>query len=150
MLSGHQALCGSQRRCGAPPLIRAPRLNRLRYGIMIARIHRWIGNLSGAVADFAGHAMVQLAVLVTSVTWLIVPGSEVALASTMTIGGFILTQMVLSQQRRRENAPHLKIDNLLVAMNGARSELAGAEHAPDEEIERLRDGRAALDSDPAP
>jgi low affinity Fe/Cu permease len=67
----------------------------------------------------------------------------------MTIGGFILTQMVLSQQRRRENALHLKIDELLVAMNGARSELAGSEHAPDEEIERLRKERAALERDPA-
>jgi low affinity Fe/Cu permease len=116
---------------------------------MLARVHHWIGNLSGAVADFAGHAVVQLAVLVTSVAWLILGGSEAALASTMTIGGFILTQMVLSQQRRRENALHLKIDELLVAMNGARSELAGSEHAPDEEIERLRKERAALKRDPA-
>jgi low affinity Fe/Cu permease len=115
---------------------------------MLGRLPHWIGNLSGAIADFAGHAVVQLAVLLTSVTWLIVGGSEAALASTMTIGGFILTQMVLSQQRRRENALHLKIDELLVAMKGARSELAGSEHAPDEEIERLRKERAASAGEP--
>jgi low affinity Fe/Cu permease len=114
---------------------------------MIARIHHWIGNLSGAVADFAGHAVVQLAVLVTSVAWLIIGGSEAALASTMTIGGFILTQMVLSQQRRRENALHLKIDELLVAIEGARSELAGSEHAADDEIERLREARVISEND---
>ncbi|WP_303543994.1 low affinity iron permease family protein [Sphingomonas natans] len=110
---------------------------------MLRRLYHWIGSLSAAIADIAGHAVVQLGVLIASVTWLVVGGSEAALASTMTIGGFILTQMVLNQQRRRENALHLKIDELLLAMKGARDELAGSEHAPDDEIERLREDRPA-------
>ena len=70
-------------------------------------------------------------------------GSETALASALTIGGFILTQMVLNQQRRRENALHLKIDEILLAMHGTRNEVAGIEQEAEEEIERLRAGRDA-------
>jgi low affinity Fe/Cu permease len=107
---------------------------------MLAQVQT-IGRLSAGVADFAGHSAVQLAVLLASLTWLFLGWSESALASTMTIGGFILTQMVLNQQRRRENALHLKIDELLHAMEGARSELAGVEQETDKRIEELREGQ---------
>jgi low affinity Fe/Cu permease len=95
--------------------------------------------VSTKVADFAAHPLVQLAVLLASLIWLTIGGSEAALASSMTIGGFILTQMVLNQQRRRENALHLKIDELVLAMKDARNEVVGIEHAADAEIERLRE-----------
>jgi hypothetical protein len=65
-------------------------------------------------------------------------GGEAALASALTIGGFVLTQMVLNQQRRRDMALHLKLDELVVAMKGARNEVAGVEGAAVEEIERLK------------
>jgi low affinity Fe/Cu permease len=107
-----------------------------------APLHSLISTISTRVADFAAHPLVQLAVLAASVAWLAFGWSEAALASTMTIGGFILTQMVLNQQRRRENALHLKIDELILAMKGARNEVAGAERVAEEEIERLREGHA--------
>ena len=97
--------------------------------------------VSTTLSNIAAHPLVQLAVLVLCLLWPLTGWSEATLASTLTIGGFILTQMVLNQQRRRENALHLKIDELLVSMHGARSELAGSEHAAEEEIERLRQGR---------
>jgi low affinity Fe/Cu permease len=106
---------------------------------MIEPLRQLLATLSTAAAEFAAHPLVQLGVLIASVGWLIVGGSEAALASTMTIGGFILTQMVLNQQRRRENALHLKIDELILAVKDARNEVAGAEHAAEEEIERLRE-----------
>lgn len=108
---------------------------------MHSRVRQIAGDLSTAAADFAAHPFVQLAVLVGCVAWLLLGGTEATLASTLTIGGFILTQMVLNQQRRREKALHLKIDELILAKMGARSELAGVEHAAEEEIERLRSER---------
>lgn len=60
----------------------------------------------------------------------------------MTIGAFVLIQMVLVQQRRHEKALYLKIDELIVAMEGARNEVTGIERTAEEEIERLRDERA--------
>lgn len=104
------------------------------------RLRHAISLISTNVADFAAHPLVQLGVLLASILWLMIGGSEAALASTMTIGSFILTQMVLNQQRRRENALHLKIDELILAMKDARNEVVGVEHAADEEIERLREG----------
>jgi low affinity Fe/Cu permease len=106
-----------------------------------------IARLSTIIADFAAHPLVQLGVLAASVAWLVLGQSEAALASTMTIGGFILTQMVLHEQRRRDNALHLKIDELILAMHGARDELTGIEHAAEDDIERLRADGAR--SDPA-
>jgi low affinity Fe/Cu permease len=79
-----------------------------------------------------------LLVLIACGIWLARGGSEAALASTMSIGSFILTQMVLNQQRRREIALHLKIDELVLSKKGARDEVAGIEHKSEAEIEALR------------
>jgi low affinity Fe/Cu permease len=57
------------------------------------------------------------------------------------IGAFVLTQMVLSRQRRREKALHLKVDELILSMTGARDEVAAIEHKTEEKIEELREGR---------
>ena len=108
---------------------------------MLSHVYRIVGDVSTRVSNFAGHPIVQLAALAACAAWLVMGWSEGALASALTIGGFVLTQMVLNQQRRRENALHMKVDELLVAMQGARSELAGSEHAAEDEIERLRAGR---------
>lgn len=67
--------------------------------------------------------------------------SETVLASTVSIGGFILTQVVLNQQRRPELALQSKIDELILAMKGARTELAGRERKTEAEIENIRAGR---------
>ena len=107
---------------------------------MLMQLYRIVGEVSTRVANFAGHAGVQLAVLAACGLWVAMGWSEAALASALTIGGFVLTQMVLNQQRRRENALHLKIDELIIAMKGARNEVAGIEHSAEMEIERLREG----------
>ena len=109
-------------------------------------LRRLLAHLSTAVADFAAHPIVQLGVIVGCILWLIFGWSEAALASALTIGGFLLTQMVLSEQRRRERALHLKIDELLLAMGGARDELAGAESATEDELSRLTQDREAARS----
>jgi low affinity Fe/Cu permease len=94
--------------------------------------------ISSIVADAASHPAAQMAVLAACVVWLATGRSETALASTMSIGSFILTQMVLNQQRRRERALHLKIDELVLSKTGARNEVAGIEHKSEGEIEELR------------
>ena len=97
--------------------------------------------VSTSVADAAAHPGTQMLVLFACILWMLGGGSETGLASTMSIGSFILTQMVLNQQRRREAALHLKIDELVIAKTGARDEIAGIEHKTEEEIEALRDAR---------
>lgn len=50
-----------------------------------------------------------------------------------------LTQMVLNQQKRHDAALHLKIDELIHAMKGARDEIAGIENKSEAELEALRE-----------
>ena len=111
---------------------------------MIQHVHHIVGEVSTRVANFAGHPVVQVSALAGCALWLALGWSEAALASALTIGGFVLTQMVLNQQRRRENALHLKIDELIIAMKGARNEVAGIDQAAEMEIERLREGHQTV------
>jgi low affinity Fe/Cu permease len=108
---------------------------------MIAPVFRVIRHLSNKVADAAGHPAAQLAVLILCILWWALGGSEMVLASGVSIGSFILTQMVLNQQRRRELALQLKIDELILSKRGARDEVAGIERKTEDEIEEIWAGR---------
>jgi len=80
-------------------------------------------------------------VVVLCVAWWALGGSETVLASSVSIGSFVLTQMVLNQQRRRELALQLKIDELILSKRGARDEVAGIESKTEDEIEEIRASR---------
>jgi len=109
---------------------------------MVRHVFRGISHVSTMVADAAGHPAAQLGVLILCILWWALGGSETVLASTVSIGSFILTQMVLNQQRRRELALQIKIDELILSKRGARDELAGIErNKTEEEIEHLPDQR---------
>lgn len=108
---------------------------------MISPIYRAIRHVSNMVADAAGHPAAQLGVLVLCIGWWALGGSETVLASSVSIGSFVLTQMVLNQQRRRELALQLKIDELILSKRGARDEVAGIERKTEAEIEEIRAGR---------
>jgi low affinity Fe/Cu permease len=115
------------------------------YGVaMIRPLFHATRTVSTAVADAAGHPAAQLVVLLGCVLWWAMGGSEGSLGSALSIGSFVLTQMVLNQQRRRERALHLKIDELILSKTGARNEIVGIEQKTEEEIEEFRvehDGR---------
>jgi low affinity Fe/Cu permease len=104
-------------------------------------LFRVMRGLSNAVADAAGHPATQIIVLVACILWWALGGSLAVLASAVSIGGFVLTQMVLNQQRRRELALQLKIDELILAKRNARDEVAGIERKTEAEIEEIRAGR---------
>lgn len=105
--------------------------------------HRWVGQLSNIIANAAAHPVSQILALALCLGWLLSGRSATALASAASIGGLMLTQMVLNQQRRRDIALHLKIDELILSKGGARDEVAGIEHKTEEEMERIRAGREA-------
>ncbi len=110
---------------------------------MVNHVYRAMRTLSDGVADAAGHPAAQLGALVLCFAWWALGGSEAVLASSVSIGGFVLTQMVLNQQRRRELALQLKIDELILSKRGARDEVAGIERKTEAEIEDIRAGRDA-------
>jgi low affinity Fe/Cu permease len=104
------------------------------------RLYDFGCRISDRGAHLAGHPTAILAVALFCVAWFALGGEASAnlLSVVLAIAAITLTQMVLNQQRRSEAAMHLKIDELVRALEGARDELAGIEHKSEAEIEALR------------
>ncbi len=96
--------------------------------------------ISDIGANFAGHPAAILAVAVFCLLWFVVGGEqgENSLTLILSVLAITLTQMVLNQQRRSERALHIKIDELILSMSGARDEVAGIEGLTEAELEKLR------------
>lgn len=92
-------------------------------------------------ANIAGHPMALISVIAFCCAWFLLPLGESAtavLTLVLSVLAITLTQMVLNQQKRHETALHLKIDELIHAMRGARDEVMGIEHKSEAELEKLR------------
>ncbi|RYY45634.1 MAG: hypothetical protein EOP59_04135 [Sphingomonadales bacterium] len=92
-------------------------------------------------ANIAGHPLALIGVLVFCFAWFLLPLGNTAtavLTLVLSVLAITLTQMVLNQQKRHEAALHLKIDELIHAMRGARDEVMGIEHKSEAELEALR------------
>jgi low affinity Fe/Cu permease len=107
---------------------------------MLKRLYNLGSLVSDRVATGAGHPLAIALVALACGVWFIVagPGGENTLTLILSVAAITLTQMVLNQQRRSERALHLKIDELILAVSGARDEIAGIESKTEEELEGLR------------
>ena len=114
---------------------------------MMRRLYEFGCRLCGRAADLSGHPLTILLVAVFCAIWFIVggPREENTLTLILSVVAITLTQMVLNGQRRSERAMHLKMDELVIALEGARNELAGIEARSIEELERLAAGRPGAD-----
>jgi low affinity Fe/Cu permease len=108
-------------------------------------LRQYLSNLgcriSDAGANIAGHPLALILVVVFCCAWFLLPLGDAAtavLTLVLSVLAITLTQMVLNQQKRHEVALHLKIDELIHAMRGARDDLMGIEGKSEEELEALR------------
>lgn len=104
--------------------------------------------ICGRGADLFGHPASIVLVALFCAIWFLAAGAagENALTLILSVLSITLTQMVLNGQRRSEQALHLKIDELVYAIQGARNEVAGIETKSTEELDALRrTGEAAED-----
>lgn len=98
---------------------------------------RYVSNLVGTPAAFAiaaGGVMVWLVtgpVFHYSDTW------QLVINTTTTIITFLVVFMIQNTQNRDAKAIHLKLDELLRAVESARTRLVDLEDLPDEELARL-------------
>jgi low affinity Fe/Cu permease len=97
------------------------------------------------VADMIAHPFAQIGVIVVCGLWWLVGLPTDILTATLSIMAITLTQMVLNNQaereadiHRRDVAMHAKLDELVVAMKGARNELVAAEELDESDIEQLK------------
>ena len=97
--------------------------------------------ISDGGANIAGHPVALIAVIGFCFAWFLLPLGDTAtavLTLVLSVLAITLTQMVLNQQKRHEAALHLKIDELIHAMRGARDEVMGIEGKSEAELEALR------------
>lgn len=69
---------------------------------------------------------------------------QLVINSMTTIVTFLVVFMIQNTQNRDSKAIHLKLDELIRSIRGARNGLIDSEDLPDEEIERLEREFAAL------
>lgn len=109
------------------------------------RLYLLGGKISDFFANLAGHPAAIIALIAACLVWLALKGSagQNLLTLMLSILAITLTQMVLNQQRRNELALHLKIDELITALDGARNELAGIESADEDTLLAARRSASA-------
>ncbi|GHH26008.1 hypothetical protein GCM10008023_40050 [Sphingomonas glacialis] len=107
---------------------------------MLKRLNEIGSRISGQTADLAGAPLSILLVAMFCAGWFLKAGAagENTLTLILSVASITLTQMVLNGQRRSEKALHLKMDELVIAMDGARNEVAGIESKSIEHLEALR------------
>ncbi len=102
--------------------------------------------ISNAGSTLAGHPAAIISVAMFCAGWFLIGGasSENALTLVLSVFAITLTQMVLNQQRRSKIALHIKIDEIVLAMNGARDEIAGIEDKTEAQLQELRRGASSM------
>lgn len=98
------------------------------------------------VSDLFANPFTQIAVVVFCVGWFALGLPTDLLTAALSIMAITLTQMVLNRQidreandYRRDIALHAKLDELIIAKQGARDEMAGIEELDEETIMGLRE-----------
>ena len=102
--------------------------------------------VSARMSDLFAHPYMQVGVILFCVAWFVLGLKADLLTAALSILAITLTQMVLNRQNdreaedhRRDVAMHAKLDELLLAMKGARDEMAGIEELDEEEIVELKE-----------
>jgi len=115
---------------------------------MLKSLYNFGCRISARGSQLAGHPLAILCMAVGCAAWFLIGGTaaENTLTLILSVLAITLTQMVLNQQRLSERALHMKIDELVFAIKGARDEIAGIEGKSEDELEALRrTGDAAQD-----
>lgn len=116
---------------------------------MLRRLNEIGSRIAGRTADLAGAPLAIVLVAAFCAGWFIRAGAagENTLTLILSVASITLTQMVLNGQRRSEQALHLKMDELVYAMQGARNEVAGIETKSADELAALRRTGAAAEEE---
>jgi low affinity Fe/Cu permease len=103
-------------------------------------------SIIGALTTWAGSVWAILVALFIILVWA-VSGPLFGFSDTWqliintftTLVTFVMVFVIQNTQNRDERALHVKLDEVLVALKGADSALAGLEDLPEKQIKRLQD-----------
>lgn len=107
---------------------------------MLKKMNEVGSRIAGRTADLAGAPLAIILVAMFCAGWFVRAGAagENTLTLILSVASITLTQMVLNGQRRSEQALHLKMDELVYAVEGARNAVAGVETKSADELDALR------------
>src|SRR5437588_8148323 len=109
-------------------------------------MREWFRRFSGVASDAAGSWQAFLLAALIVAVWF-AAGFFVGFENTFyqllintgtTIITFLMVFLIQNTQNRDAKAIHLKLDELLRAVEGARTSMANLENMPDEELKRLQ------------
>lgn len=100
---------------------------------------------ASAVSNFAGSPYVFIAAIFLIIGWAISGPFfnfsntwQLAINTSTTIVTFLMVFLIQNTQNRDSKAIHLKLDELIKALKGARDEIIDIENLPDEVIDQLQ------------
>jgi low affinity Fe/Cu permease len=110
-------------------------------------MNEWFRKFSGLASDATGSWQAFLLAVLIVVIWF-AAGFFVGFQNTFyqllintgtTIITFLMVFLIQNTQNRDAKALHLKLDELLRAVEGARTSMANLENLPDAELKRLQE-----------
>ena len=117
--------------------------------------------LLGSAWAFCGAVLVILVWLITGPTFHFSDTWQLIINTATTVVTFLMVFLIQNTQNRDAKAVHLKLDELIRAMKGARNQLVDLENLSDEDLKRLeqqfqrlrrkaeRDGTHSRETEPA-
>ena len=109
------------------------------------RKQSWFGRFAKWTEHFVGHPLTFVLMLALIVVWATTGPIfkfsdtwQLVINTGTTIVTFLMVFLIQNTQNRDAIAIHLKLDELIRALKGARNRLVDIEELSDEELERLR------------
>jgi low affinity Fe/Cu permease len=107
-------------------------------------VNLWFSRVASRTAQLVGHPYMFLAAVVVLVAWA-VSGPffhfsdtwQLIINTGTTIITFLVVFLIQNTQNRDAKAVHLKLDDVIRALKGARNELIDLENPSDEDLTRL-------------
>src|SRR6201984_751028 len=109
-------------------------------------LNKWFGQIAETVSHAAGHAVAFIICCIVVIVWA-ASGPVFGFSDTWqlvintgtTIVTFLMVFLIQNTQNRDAAALHLKLDELLRGVKGARTRLVDLENLSEAELEALRD-----------
>ena len=105
----------------------------------------WFRRFAHATAEFAGCPACFFAAVILIVAWAITGPIfhfsdtwQLVINTATTVITFLMVFLIQNTQNRDAKAIHLKLDELIHSIKGARNSLVTLENLSDEELERLK------------
>jgi low affinity Fe/Cu permease len=104
---------------------------------LFTRFAKWTARATGRPAAFCMAAAVIIVWGLTGPLFKFSDTWQLVINTGTTIVTFLMVFLIQNTQNRDARAIHLKLDELLRAVEGARVSMANLENLPDEELQRL-------------